>query len=100
MCNSRIIVIFAALIHATNNSCFIKTSFLEMKVLKVKVVMTILEANGWIHVRTRGDHWIYRKEGEARPIPVPGNPNDDLAIGTLKSIFRQAGITDEDLKNY
>lgn len=78
----------------------VKLIFLEMKVLKVKVVMTILEANGWIHVRTRWDHWIYRKEGEARPIPVPGNPNDDLAIGTLKSIFRQAGITDEDLKNY
>lgn len=54
----------------------VKLIFLEMKVLKVK------------------------KEGEARPIPVPGNPNDDLAIGTLKSIFRQAGITDEDLKNY
>lgn len=63
---------------------------------KVKAVTALLEANGWIHVRTRGDHWIYRKEGEPRPIPIPGNPNDDLAIGTLKSILRQAGLTESD----
>lgn len=71
-----------------------------MKVLKVKAVIAILESNGWIYVRTRGDHRIYRKEGEPRSIPIPGNLNDDLAIGTLKSIFRQAKISESDLKGY
>lgn len=69
-----------------------------MKTVKIKVVTDLLEAKGWIHVRTRGDHRIFRKDGEPRPIPVPGNPNDDLAIGTLKSILRQAGLTENDLK--
>lgn len=65
-------------------------------VKKVKAVIALLEANGWKHARTRGDHWIYRKDGEPRPIPIPGNPNDDLAIGTLKSILRQAGLNESD----
>lgn len=67
-----------------------------MKIKKVKAVIALLEAKGWNYVRTRGDHWIYRKDGEPRPIPIPGNPNDDLAIGTLKSILRQAGLKESD----
>lgn len=59
---------------------------------KVKEVIDLLEKNGWSLVRIRGDHRIYRKEGAKRPIVVPGNLNDDLAMGTLKSIFREAGL--------
>jgi predicted RNA binding protein YcfA (HicA-like mRNA interferase family) len=54
-------------------------------VRKIKAVMALLEANGWAHIRTRGDHRIFRKDGEPRSIPIPGSPSDDLAIGTLKS---------------
>ncbi|WP_148477723.1 type II toxin-antitoxin system HicA family toxin [Parabacteroides johnsonii] len=68
-----------------------------MKAIKVKAVIAVLEAKGWINVRMRGDHRIFRKEGEPRPIPVPGGLNDDLAIGTLKSILRQAGISESEL---
>lgn len=66
--------------------------YVAMKILKVKAVIALLEENGWRHVRTRGDHRIFRKEGEPRPIPIPGGLNDDLAPGTLMSILRQAGI--------
>ena len=65
-------------------------------VKKIKEVKALLEANGWMHVRTRGDHFIYRKEGAPRPIVVPGKPNDDLAIGTLSSILRQAGLKESE----
>lgn len=68
-------------------------------VKKVKAVKAFLEKKGWKHVRTRGDHWIFRKEGEPRPIPIPGKPNDDLAPGTLRSILRQAGFTEADMEN-
>lgn len=61
---------------------------------KVKNVIQLLEANGWKHVRTRGDHRIYFKEGEQRPIVVPGHMNDDMPIGTWKSIQRQAKLED------
>ncbi|MBQ8770738.1 MAG: type II toxin-antitoxin system HicA family toxin [Bacteroides sp.] len=63
---------------------------------KVKEVRALLEANGWMHVRTRGDHFIYRKDGAPRSIVLPGKPNDDLAIGTLGSILRQAGLNMSD----
>jgi len=38
---------------------------------------------GWKHVRTRGSHHIFEKEGEPRSIAVP-HPTKDLATGTLR----------------
>lgn len=59
---------------------------------KVREVADLLEQNGWDLVRIKGDHRIYYKNGAKRPIVVPGNMNDDLAIGTLKSIIKEAGL--------
>ena len=59
---------------------------------KVKEVADLLEENEWSLVRIKGDHRIYTKEGTRRPIVLPGNLNDDLAAGTLKSILREAGL--------
>ena len=61
-------------------------------VKKVKAVKAFLEKKGWKHVRTRGDHWILRKDGEPRPIPIPGKPNDDLASGTLRQSFDKQAL--------
>ena len=52
-------------------------------------MIALLEKNGWVYARTKGDHIIYRKEGEPRPIPIPGKLNDDLATGTLSSILHK-----------
>ena len=59
---------------------------------KVREVSDLLEENGWVCVRIRGDHRIYQKPGARRPIVLPGNMNDDIAVGTLKSILREAGL--------
>lgn len=56
---------------------------------KVKEVIEMLENDGWVLKRTRGDHRMFWKKGARRPIPVPGDINDDLKIGTLKSILRE-----------
>lgn len=66
-------------------------------VKKVKAVIAALERDGWVHARTKGDHRVFIKAGAVRPIPVPGGLNDDLAVGTLKSILRQAGLKEEDI---
>ena len=63
-----------------------------MKIIKNYDLVKLLKENGWEHVRTRGDHHIFKKEGASRPIVVPGNRNDDLAEGTLNSILRAAGL--------
>lgn len=56
---------------------------------KVREVIEMLEADGWVHVRTKGDHRQFWKEGARRPITVPGDFSDDMKIGTLKSILRE-----------
>ena len=49
-----------------------------------------LEADGWIHVRTKGDHYQFKHPVKAGLVTVP-HPKKDLPIGTLRSIYRQAG---------
>jgi predicted RNA binding protein YcfA (HicA-like mRNA interferase family) len=61
-------------------------------VMKVKEVISLLEEDGWKFKRMRGDHRIYWKQDARRPIVVPGNLNDELKDGTLRSIFREAGL--------
>ena len=50
----------------------------------------MLKSAGWLHVRTRGSHHIFEKEGEPYPIVVP-HPTKDMAMGTLHKILKQLG---------
>lgn len=59
---------------------------------KVKEVIRMLEKNGWYYIGTKGDHHKFYKKGARRPIIIAGKANDDLAEGTLRSIFREAGL--------
>lgn len=45
-------------------------------------VISILEANGWVFSRIRGDHWYYVKSGFARPTCVT-HPKKDIPKGTF-----------------
>ena len=56
--------------------------------MKVKELIELIESFGYVHVRTRGDHRIFKKDG-CRPIPIPGKLSDDVPIGTQKAILRQ-----------
>ncbi len=60
--------------------------------MKVRVVLQRLERDGWYLARTRGSHRQYKHGGKPGLVTVPGKPNDDLAPGTLTSIFKQAGL--------
>lgn len=56
--------------------------------MKVKEVIKIAEDNGWVHVRTTGDHRIFIKPGARRPLVIPGHLNSDMPTGTEKSALR------------
>lgn len=60
--------------------------------MKVKEVISLLEANGWKFIRMKGDHRIFFKDGARRPIVVPGSNSKDVKVGTLESILREAGL--------
>jgi predicted RNA binding protein YcfA (HicA-like mRNA interferase family) len=63
--------------------------------VKVRDVLRLLEDDGWYLVRTKGSHRQYKHATKAGLVTLPGKPGDDLAPGTLNSIFKQAGLKKE-----
>ena len=61
------------------------------------VVVAALERLGFVRVRTRGSHLVMARDrvGGCRVCVVP--VHDELAVGTLRSILRRAGVTPDEL---
>lgn len=54
-------------------------------------IIRAIEAGGWYHVATRGDHWQFKHLTKPGRVTVP-HPKRDLPIGTLRSLETQAGM--------
>jgi predicted RNA binding protein YcfA (HicA-like mRNA interferase family) len=52
----------------------------------------MIENDGWRHVRTKGSHRQFKHDDKSGLVTVPGHLGDDIAIGTLNSILKQAGL--------
>ncbi|PNW31165.1 UNVERIFIED_CONTAM: hypothetical protein BEN50_20020 [Euhalothece sp. KZN 001] len=66
-----------------------------MKSISGKKLGQILERNGWKLVRIKGGHHRYQKDNMSISIPIHGN--QDVKIGLLKSVMKQANLTESDL---
>lgn len=64
--------------------------------MKVREVINLLEEDGWYLVKTKGSHRQFKHPTKAGKVTVSGKPNVDIPIGTLKSIFRQAQLQEEE----
>ena len=62
--------------------------------MKVNEVLAMLKADGWYLAVTRGSHRQFKHSVKSGRVTVPGKPSDDLAPGTLNSIFKQAQLKD------
>jgi predicted RNA binding protein YcfA (HicA-like mRNA interferase family) len=60
--------------------------------MKVRDVLEALERDGWYLVATRGSHRQLKHPTKPGRVTVPGKPGDDLAPGTLNSIWKQAQL--------
>ncbi|MBM3147142.1 MAG: type II toxin-antitoxin system HicA family toxin [Actinobacteria bacterium] len=60
--------------------------------MKVRDVVRMLRHDGWYLARSRGGHHQCRHPTKRGLVTVPGNPNHDLAPGTLNSVLKQAGL--------
>jgi predicted RNA binding protein YcfA (HicA-like mRNA interferase family) len=60
--------------------------------MKIRDVIKLLKKDGWYLSRTRGSHRQYKHPSKSGLITIAGKPSDDLAPGTLNSIFKQAGL--------
>ncbi|MFQ5955139.1 MAG: type II toxin-antitoxin system HicA family toxin [Kiloniellales bacterium] len=63
--------------------------------MKVRDIIRLLEDRGWYLVATRGSHRQFKHPFKPGRVTVAGKPSDDLAPGTLSSVFKQAQITRE-----
>ena len=60
--------------------------------MKVRDVLKLLNDDGWYLVATEGSHRQFKHPTKVGRVTVPGKPKDDLPIGTLNSVLRQAGL--------
>jgi predicted RNA binding protein YcfA (HicA-like mRNA interferase family) len=59
--------------------------------MKVRDLLAMLREAGWYIVATRGSHRQFKHPTRRGRVTLAGKLNHDLAPGTLRSIFRQAG---------
>lgn len=60
--------------------------------MKVREVIKILSADNWYLARTKGSHRQFKHPVKSGTVTVPGKPSDELAPGTLNSIWKQAQL--------
>jgi predicted RNA binding protein YcfA (HicA-like mRNA interferase family) len=66
-----------------------------MKAISGKKLAEILLRKGWRLIRVKGSHHRFQKDGISISIPIHGN--QVLKIGLLKSLIKQATLTEADL---
>ena len=54
-------------------------------------IIKIIEADGWYEVACVGSHHQFKHPVKAGRVTIP-HPKRKLPLGTVKSIFKQAGI--------
>jgi predicted RNA binding protein YcfA (HicA-like mRNA interferase family) len=60
--------------------------------MKVRDVLRWLVDDGWVQVSQKGSHRQFKHPTKSGKVTVPGKMSDDVPLGTLKGILRQAGL--------
>jgi predicted RNA binding protein YcfA (HicA-like mRNA interferase family) len=60
--------------------------------MKVRDVIKLIESDGWYLITTKGSHRQYKHPSKPGRVTIAGHPSNDLASGTLNSIYKQAQI--------
>lgn len=60
--------------------------------MKIRDVLKRLQADGWFVARQRGSHRVLKHPTKPGIVVLAGQPNHDLAPGTLNSVWKQAGL--------
>ena len=56
-----------------------------------RLLVALLEKDGYVFDRQRGDHLIYIKAGVARPLVIPAY--SEVPVFIIKNLLRTAGIS-------
>jgi predicted RNA binding protein YcfA (HicA-like mRNA interferase family) len=64
--------------------------------MKARDVIKRLEADGWCLVPSKGGHRQFKHPTKRGRVTVAGKLSKDVPLGTLKSIWKQAQIEEDD----
>lgn len=56
-----------------------------------KKLIKMLEDDGWLPVRIKGSHHHFKHPTKAGLVTVP-HPKQELPVGTVNSVLKQAGL--------
>jgi predicted RNA binding protein YcfA (HicA-like mRNA interferase family) len=59
--------------------------------MKSSDIIKLLQEDGWVLDRVRGSHNIFTHPTKSGHVVVP-HPQKDFPLGTLRNIFKQAGL--------
>lgn len=65
--------------------------------LTSRQILAAIRQDGWIHIRTQGNHWQFKHPHKKGKVTIP-HPKKSLGIDTIKSILRQANLTPEEFE--
>jgi predicted RNA binding protein YcfA (HicA-like mRNA interferase family) len=61
--------------------------------MKYRDIISLIEEDGWVLVRTNGSHRIYKHPIKPGIVPVPVHSlGNDVPTGLKQAILRQAGL--------
>ena len=60
--------------------------------MKIRDVIKLVEEDGWYLVATKGSHRQYKHSTKPGRVTIAGHLSDDLAPGTVNSVFKQAQL--------
>ncbi|ADJ29348.1 type II toxin-antitoxin system HicA family toxin [Nitrosococcus watsonii] len=60
--------------------------------MKVKELIKLIEADGWVQIRMKGSHRQFRHPTKVGIVTVSGKASVDIPVGTLKNALKQAGL--------
>jgi len=63
--------------------------------MKVRDLIKLIDADGWVQVRSRGSHRQFHHPTKRGTVTVAGQLSVEVPPGTLSSILKQAGLKKE-----
>lgn len=60
--------------------------------MKVREVIRMIERDGWVLVRQRGNHRQFKHPTKPGVVTIAGKPSTEVPIGTLHSVLQQAAL--------
>ena len=60
--------------------------------MKVRELISLIESDGWVLVRTTGSHRQFHHPVKSGTVTIAGQPGTDVPPGTLNSVLKQAGL--------